>query len=86
MNIFSCRAASELVSNSLDRKLTWGERITLQLHLMICSLCTRFQKQLRILRDVTNHIHRNSAKSELPIEARLSPETRDRIKRALGQQ
>ncbi|HEY8119376.1 MAG TPA: zf-HC2 domain-containing protein [Methylophilaceae bacterium] len=49
--MLSCKQASQLISQSLDRKLSWRERIGLRLHLLICDVCTRFRKQLQIMRN-----------------------------------
>jgi hypothetical protein len=46
----TCREASRLVSQGLDRKLGFGERLALRLHLMICDACTNFKKQVDFLR------------------------------------
>ena len=46
----SCRDVSALVSLGLDRKLTLLERLTVRLHLLMCSRCRNFQTQARFLR------------------------------------
>lgn len=46
----TCREASELVSQGLDRELGLGERFALRLHLSICKGCTRFNRQMQLLR------------------------------------
>jgi hypothetical protein len=48
--MLSCKKASQLISQSLDRKLTMRERFALKLHLFICSKCARFNQQLQTLR------------------------------------
>lgn len=48
--MLSCKEASRLVSEGLDRKLAMRERVTLRFHLMMCSGCTRVEKQLKFLR------------------------------------
>ena len=45
----SCREASELVSQGLDRELGRGERLALGLHLRICKGCERFNRQMQFL-------------------------------------
>ena len=47
----SCREASRLISESRDRDLGIGERVTLRIHLGLCTACSRFTKQLDFLRD-----------------------------------
>ena len=46
----TCREAAELVSLGLDRELGLGERLALGLHLRICAGCTRFNRQMGLLR------------------------------------
>lgn len=50
IGMMSCRQASELVSQGLDRKLGAGQRFALGLHLGICRSCARFNRQLELLR------------------------------------
>ena len=50
MGMMSCKQASELVSQGLDRKLGIGERLLLGLHLRICRNCERFDRQIELLR------------------------------------
>ncbi|HEY2338675.1 MAG TPA: zf-HC2 domain-containing protein [Burkholderiales bacterium] len=46
----TCREASRLVSQGLDRKLGFGDRVALRVHLAICDGCTNFKKQVDFLR------------------------------------
>ncbi len=46
----SCREISALVSQSLDKKLSFTERFEMSLHLMICSQCRNFRKQTLFIR------------------------------------
>lgn len=60
--MLTCKQASELVSQSLDRPLSWSELMQLRFHLFICNACKGFKQQLnklrlamRQLRDVTEN-------------------------------
>ena len=46
----SCREASRLISEGMDRRLSAPERIRLRLHVGICDACTRFTSQVAFLR------------------------------------
>jgi len=46
----SCKEASKLISEGMDRRLSVTERITLRLHVGICDACTRFTSQVDFLR------------------------------------
>ena len=46
----SCKEASKLISEGMDRRLSVSERITLRLHVGICDACARFTSQVQFLR------------------------------------
>ncbi len=45
-----CRRITQLVSDGLDRRLTFGERLRVRFHLAICSACANFEKQMQYIR------------------------------------
>ena len=49
MNL-TCKEASRLVSQGLDRRLGWYDRLRLHLHLKICDACANFRNQMAFLR------------------------------------
>ena len=48
--MLSCKNASKIISQSLDRPLAMRECFALSLHLFICKYCKRFSQQLQTLR------------------------------------
>jgi len=54
--MFTCKQASKLISQSLDRPLSLPEKIRLRLHLLICDPCTQFKRQLMMLRAALHRI------------------------------
>ena len=46
----SCKEASRLLSQSMDRELSLGEAARLRLHLTLCDACRNFSRQLKQLR------------------------------------
>ena len=48
--MLSCKQASQIISQSLDKPLTMRERFALKLHLIICKYCKRFSQQVQTLR------------------------------------
>jgi hypothetical protein len=80
MNL-NCRQASELISASMDRPLTRWERTGLAIHLLICSYCRRFRKQLMWLRRVMRRVLQQADRGR---PQSLSPAARNRIRRAVG--
>jgi hypothetical protein len=54
--ILSCREVTRLVSERLDRRLGFGERVALRLHFAICRSCTHFNRQMDFLREATRRL------------------------------
>ncbi|HXZ51480.1 MAG TPA: zf-HC2 domain-containing protein [Burkholderiales bacterium] len=54
--MLSCREVTRLVSEGLDRRLGFGERVALRMHFAICRSCTNFNRQMRLLRDATRRL------------------------------
>ncbi|MGZ8239820.1 MAG: zf-HC2 domain-containing protein [Methylobacter sp.] len=50
----NCRDITALVSQSLDKKLSFNERLTIGLHVMMCTRCRNFQSQARFIRKVAH--------------------------------
>jgi hypothetical protein len=50
-HLVSCSEATRLVSQRQDRPLPWGERVKLGLHLAVCSACSRFERQMKFMRE-----------------------------------
>jgi hypothetical protein len=77
----TCEEVLPVLSQSLERKLTLRERVTLRLHFLICVYCTRYLKQLRLMRA---SIRARSEQIETGDSAPALPEdARERLKRAL---
>jgi hypothetical protein len=83
----TCAELTQIMSESLERRLTLRERVTLRLHFLICKYCVWYLGQLRLMRGAAR-----SRGARIPDEASpqtsLSPEARERIRSALtrGQQ
>lgn len=79
----SCREVSRLVSESMDRELSFWERITLRFHLGMCKLCAGFSTYIGRIRDAARP-HAQGIESDTgSFDDALSDEARQRIKRAL---
>ena len=59
--MLSCKEASQLVSQGLDRRLGVLERAALRLHLLICSGCRNFGAQAVFLRRMVQQLKERSA-------------------------
>jgi predicted anti-sigma-YlaC factor YlaD len=49
--MLSCKEVSNLLSDRLDRKLSFMERVRLRMHLAMCTACSRVGRQLGFLRE-----------------------------------
>lgn len=75
-----CNRLTFLVSQSMDRKLTFNERLLLGAHYIICDRCDRYHKQLEVMRTSVQVDQGATA----PDEGSLSPAARDRMKKLLS--
>ena len=60
--MLSCKEAARLLSQGLDRKLDFGERVMLRVHLTICDGCTNFKDQVAFLRKAMSQLADDTAK------------------------
>ena len=78
--ITSCKHASRLISKKLDHPLALSQKITLTIHLMMCTNCVFFGRQIKALKNaIGRHI---DPEDELPTPytTSLSSEVQQRIK------
>ena len=54
--MMNCKEATQLMSQSLERKLPAGERLGLWLHLLICRGCQATERQFAFLRTAARRI------------------------------
>lgn len=50
--MLNCKEVTELCSQEMERSLRLREQVSLGTHLMMCSGCTNFRKQMKTLRQV----------------------------------
>ncbi len=80
--MLTCKQASEIISQSYDRRLSWREQWNLRIHLFICDACARFARQMRFIRQAMLRFSQEQLEADEQI--RLSAAAADRIKRKLG--
>jgi hypothetical protein len=78
-----CEEMSRLASESLDRDLDLMERIALRSHLLYCTACRRYRRQLERLRRAMRRLADSLEAGVPPLDPSLPDEVRERIKRAL---
>ncbi|MEA2067920.1 MAG: zf-HC2 domain-containing protein [Verrucomicrobiota bacterium] len=75
--MLTCKEVSELVSESLEHQLSLRQRMGVQLHLMMCSLCRTYKRQTLQLRELLLGVARREPSEH------LSKDAARRIKQAL---
>ena len=78
--MLNCKEISKLVSESLEQKLPLRTRMTVKMHLMMCSMCRTYQKQTLLLREAVRAYGSPQEKPTTP----LPKEAADKIKQALA--
>ena len=76
----TCKQATRLQSEGMDRRLSFFEKVGLRLHLVLCKWCRRYGEQLKFLRSAARECEEHESR-EAP--QRLSPEARGRIEQSL---
>lgn len=51
--MLNCREATRLMSEAQEHPLKLGENLSLKMHVMMCSGCRNFGKQMHALRRIT---------------------------------
>jgi len=64
MIMLKCQQAAELISLQHDRPLSLWERWQLRLHLLVCSPCQRYQKQLDTISLAMHHVRQKQAEDK----------------------
>jgi predicted anti-sigma-YlaC factor YlaD len=82
--MLNCQDTAQLLSDSMDRKLSLYARFRIHAHLRICRLCQAYQQQLHLLRDLLRKSPAELIDSEDSIPPGLSAEAKRRIIRAIN--
>lgn len=78
----ACKEVTRMASDAMERKLPLRQRLEMKLHLLICTLCMRYVKQLQFMRGA---IQRHAAQIEngAARPSALSGSARERMKQRL---
>jgi hypothetical protein len=82
----ACRKATELISLSMDQRLSLRQRWSLAFHLAVCRGCRQFQRQVRLMRQLVRDAGFEAASPPSATAPELSTEARARIEAALRRQ
>lgn len=61
--MLNCREVTRLYSEAQERKLTLKERISLSLHVLMCTGCHNFGQQMQALRQIVRAYTRGENKA-----------------------
>jgi hypothetical protein len=81
--MISCKKSSELLCASLDRRLSFRERLQLRMHLALCQACSNFQKQNDAIIEAINRRFGGGDSAQDPELEQHAREACDRIKQRL---
>lgn len=79
--LFNCKDISHLVSQSMDEDLPLHRRAGIKFHLMMCSYCARYARQLDIIKQT---IQSFSSVSSEPTIKPMSSERKEVLKEILS--
>jgi len=85
MPMISCKKASHLISEGMDRRLTLRESISLKMHLIMCGACKQVLKQLKGIR-ILMRAYRKYILSKAISSSSLNQKVKNRIKQVLASQ
>ncbi len=76
--MYTCKEATHLVLEKLERRLSWRERLGVRIHFMICDACARFEQQMQFLRKAARrYAERHQAEEQ---DTALTPGAKKRIR------
>lgn len=79
----TCQEMTRLLSDAMDRSLPFHLRMRMRVHLLICTLCQQYQRQLRLIRHILRTHGERLEKTRQQQEPSLSPEAKQRLQQAL---
>lgn len=80
--MLSCKQASKLASDMIDRPLSFKEHIALKFHLFICRMCARYATQIKIIHQATDRLIQN----DMPDTLNLPEDARQRIQQTIDKE
>ena len=76
----SCKCASRLISEQLDHPLPLSQKIMLKIHLVMCTNCVFFGRQIKALKNIIGKHKIPEDELPSPYASSLSSEVQERIK------
>jgi predicted anti-sigma-YlaC factor YlaD len=71
--MLNCKEVTEICSRELEQPLGLREKVALRTHLMMCSGCTNFRKQMEVLRRTMRNYADGQAVTGEPVGGQDDP-------------
>ena len=84
--MLSCKEAARLLSQSLEERLPFRRRVSLRFHVMMCHLCRRYGKQIRLLDQIFRKHGEIEDDTADTTGASLSSDAKARLKAVLSEE
>ncbi|HWP49472.1 MAG TPA: hypothetical protein VNM22_20105 [Candidatus Limnocylindrales bacterium] len=81
----TCKEVTRLISESLDKKLPFYQRLSLHAHFRLCIFCKRYARQLLFIRETLRSLSQRIEDPVFPLPS-LSEEARETMKRRIREQ
>lgn len=65
--MLSCKEVTQVCSDEMERPLRLGEQVSLRAHLMMCTGCTNYRRQLKLLRQAMQVYAQGKATPDNPV-------------------
>ena len=78
--VLNCQAAAEMSCRRRDGSLSYYQRVTLAIHLIICAGCRLMDKQLAFLEAAAKRLGHRGFSSKIDGERNLSTEAREKLR------
>ncbi len=66
--MLNCRKATRLLSEAQERPLKLGEKLSLKMHVLMCSGCRNFGEQIKVLRRIARAYAEGADETATPKE------------------
>ena len=81
--VLNCQAAAEMSCRRRDGSLSYYQRMTLAIHLIICSGCRFMDRQFALLDKAAKKLGSQGFLGKSQQESTLSPEAREKLKKII---
>ena len=78
--MLNCRQVTRLVSQSMDVRLGWYQRLAVRVHLFYCVWCRRYAAQIQFLRNAAKEL---AVEAPSTSPAKLSDEAKGQMRKRL---